>query len=60
MDHDVDNLQFAHKFARQNLGERADAQAASNADLLYQQFKHGDSVLFINCIMPTMTAPTNC
>ena len=41
----VDNLQFAYELAKQNLGERADAQAASNADLRYQQFQRGDLVL---------------
>ena len=40
----VENLQFAYQYelARQNLGERAKAQAASNADLRYQQFPPSD------------------
>ena len=40
----VENLQFAHELARQNIGERANAQAASNANLRYQQFQPGDLV----------------
>ena len=35
-------LQFAYELARQKLGERANAQAASNADLRYQQFPPSD------------------
>ena len=42
----VENLKFAYELARQNLGERANAQATSNADLRYQQFQPGDLVLF--------------
>ena len=41
----VENLKFAYELARQNLGERANAQATSNADLRYQQFQPGDLVL---------------
>ena len=41
----VEKLQFAYELASQNLGERANAQAASNADLRYQQFQPGDLVL---------------
>ena len=29
----VDNMQFVYELARQNLGERVNAQSASNADL---------------------------
>ena len=35
----VENLQFAYELARQLFCGRADAQAASNADLRYQQFQ---------------------
>ena len=38
----VENLQFAYELARQNLGERANAEAASNADVRYQQFQPCD------------------
>ena len=41
----VEHLQFAYTLARKNLCERAEAQAASNADLRYQQFQCGDSEL---------------
>ena len=41
----VENFQFACELENQNLGERADAQAASNADLRYQQFQPDDLAL---------------
>ena len=41
----VENLRFAYELARQNLGERADNQAASNAKLTFKQIKAGDLVL---------------
>ena len=41
----VDNLQCSCNLARPNVGERADVQATSNADLRLQQFRPGDLVL---------------
>ena len=41
----VKNLQFACELSRQNTSERADAQAASNAALWYQQSQRADLVL---------------